>query len=59
MAMGLLIVRVVVGLALAAHGVQKLFGWFDGPGISSTAKDFARLGYRQRGAGRVPSAESE
>jgi putative oxidoreductase len=41
---GLLIIRVVVGLIVAAHGVQKLFGWLDGPGIKSTASDFARLG---------------
>lgn len=24
--------RVLVGAALAAHGAQKLFGWFEGPG---------------------------
>src|ERR1700704_3642912 len=43
---GLFIIRVVVGLTLAAHGVQMLFGWFDGPGIKSSAQGFARLGYR-------------
>jgi len=31
--MGLLILRVTVGLILAAHGSQKLFGWFGGPGL--------------------------
>jgi putative oxidoreductase len=36
MDLGLLILRVVVGLALAAHGSQKLFGWFDGPGLAGT-----------------------
>jgi putative oxidoreductase len=44
---GLFIIRVVVGLTLAAHGVQKLFGWLDGPGIRSTGHEFARLGYRR------------
>lgn len=32
-----LIVRLIVGLALAAHGAQKLFGWFGGPGLRGTA----------------------
>ena len=44
---GLFIIRVVVGLTLAAHGGQKLFGWLDGPGITSTAREFAGLGYRR------------
>ena len=36
MSIGLLIVRLVVGLTLAAHGAQKLFGWFGGGGIAGT-----------------------
>ena len=32
--LGLLIVRVVVGLTLAGHGAQKLFGWWGGSGMS-------------------------
>lgn len=35
-ALGLLIVRVVVGLVMAAHGAQKLFGWFGGYGVKGT-----------------------
>lgn len=31
--LGLLILRVVVGLVLIGHGSQKLFGWFGGPGF--------------------------
>ena len=34
---GLLILRVVLGLTLAAHGGQKLFGWFGGPGLKGTS----------------------
>src|SRR6266571_7683102 len=32
-ALALLILRVVVGLTLAGHGAQKVFGWFGGSGI--------------------------
>jgi putative oxidoreductase len=31
--LGLLVLRVAIGLVVAAHGSQKLFGWFGGPGI--------------------------
>jgi putative oxidoreductase len=33
---GILIVRLVVGLYVAGHGAQKLFGWFGGPGLGAT-----------------------
>jgi putative oxidoreductase len=32
----LLIGRVVLGLMMAAHGTQKLFGWFGGYGLNAT-----------------------
>ena len=43
---GLLLLRLVVGLAFAAHGTQKLFGWFGGDRLAGTAGFFASLGYR-------------
>jgi putative oxidoreductase len=50
---GLLIVRVAVGLMMAAHGTQKLFGWFGGYGLPKTGEFFAQLGFRP---GRVFAA---
>jgi putative oxidoreductase len=41
-----LAVRLVVGLAMAAHGSQKLFGWFGGYGLAGTGGFFEGLGFR-------------
>ncbi|WP_228566112.1 DoxX family protein [Nocardia sp. SYP-A9097] len=43
--LGLLILRVAVGLTMAAHGTQKLFGWFNGGGLTGTAAFFTSTGY--------------
>lgn len=43
---GLLVVRVVVGLLMAAHGSQKLLGWFGGHGIAGTGMFFETIGFR-------------
>jgi len=43
---GLLIVRLVFGLLMAAHGTQKLFGWFGGYGLAGTGGFFDSLGFR-------------
>ncbi|MEV0294588.1 DoxX family protein [Nocardia sp. NPDC050710] len=42
---GLLVLRVVFGGLLAAHGSQKLFGWFSGPGHDATTAMFDNMGY--------------
>jgi putative oxidoreductase len=42
---GLLLLRLAVGLTLAAHGTQKLFGWFGGRGLSATGQFFTVLGF--------------
>ncbi|OKK17479.1 DoxX family protein [Streptomyces sp. CB00455] len=42
---GLLLLRLVLGLTMAAHGSQKLFGWFGGGGISGTGRFFTASGY--------------
>ena len=46
MEIGLLILRLVVGLTVAAHGVQKLFGWFGGYSLAGTGGFFEKLGFR-------------
>ncbi|MET9963973.1 DoxX family membrane protein [Streptomyces sp. NPDC006326] len=42
---GLLLLRIVLGLIMAAHGSQKLFGWFGGGGIEGTGQFFTASGY--------------
>lgn len=42
---GLLVLRVVTGLAIASHGAQKLFGWFGGFGLKGTAGFFETIGF--------------
>jgi putative oxidoreductase len=42
---GLLIIRVVLGLTVAVHGAQKLFGWFGGGGLEGTGQFFTMSGY--------------
>ena len=42
---GLLMLRVIAGLAIASHGAQKLFGWFGGYGVKGTAGFFESLGF--------------
>src|SRR5919205_500863 len=41
----LLIGRVLVGLVFIAHGSQKLFGAFGGPGLSAFVQMLGPLGY--------------
>ena len=43
---GLALLRVVLGLMMAAHGAQKLFGWFGGYGLAAVSGYFESLGFR-------------
>ena len=42
---GLLILRLVFGLLFAAHGAQKLFGWFGGEGLAANNAGFEKMGF--------------
>ncbi len=43
---GLLAGRLVLGTLMAAHGAQKLLGWFGGHGLAGTGGFFESLGFR-------------
>lgn len=44
--LALFLIRAVVGSLLAGHGAQKLFGWFNGPGLEGTGGFMESLGLR-------------
>jgi Predicted membrane protein len=44
--LGLLILRLVVGLTLAGHGAQKAFGWWNGPGLAAWQGALSRMGFQ-------------
>ena len=41
---GLTVLRIFVGIIFAAHGSQKLFGWFGGNGLAGTAQWMESIG---------------
>lgn len=43
---GRLIARLAIGTLFAAHGAQKLFGWFGGPGIDGMAQGMEKMDMR-------------
>jgi putative oxidoreductase len=46
LSLALLVARVVIGLLMAAHGTQKLLGWFGGHGLRATGQFFEQMGFR-------------
>lgn len=42
---GALVLRIPVGVVLAGHGAQKLFGWFGGYGLEGTGQWLASIGF--------------
>jgi len=59
MDIGIFIVRVFFGLAIAAHGAQKLLGWFGGYGIKKTGGFFEGLGFHPGAAFAIAAGLSE
>jgi putative oxidoreductase len=47
---GLFLIRATAGLLMAAHGAQKLLGWFGGSSMAQWAADLERMGIRPAGA---------
>jgi putative oxidoreductase len=45
--MGLLFIRVALGAIFAVHGAQKIFGWFNGPGLDGFAEQLRQNGFEQ------------
>jgi len=45
-AIALLILRLGVGLTFAAHGAQKVFGWWGGPGFENWQGAIAHMGFQ-------------
>ena len=44
--LALLLTRAALGGSIAAHGAQKLFGWFGGPGIDAASQMMHGLGFQ-------------
>ena len=46
MSYGLLLLRVVIGVLILAHGLQKTFGWWNGPGPKGLRGWLESMGFR-------------
>jgi putative oxidoreductase len=44
--LALFVIRIVSGLLVAGHGSQKLFGWFEGPGLKNWSAATESMGMK-------------
>jgi putative oxidoreductase len=59
LSIGLLLVRIVIGLIMAAHGASKLLGWFGGYGLRGTGQFFEQIGFQPGPAFAAAASISE
>lgn len=59
LSIGLLVVRLVIGFMMAAHGASKLLGWFGGYGLRGTGEFFVQLGFQPGPAFAAAASLSE
>jgi putative oxidoreductase len=57
--LGLLLLRVAIGLTFAAHGAQKAFGWWAGAGWNGWQGAMLRMGFRPPAAFAAASIGAE
>jgi putative oxidoreductase len=45
LSIGVLLLRLAIGIPMAGHGAQKLLGWFGGYGLTTTGGFMAQMGF--------------
>jgi putative oxidoreductase len=44
--LGLLVLRLAIGITFAGHGAQKAFGWWNGPGLAGWRGAIGHMGFQ-------------
>lgn len=57
--LGLLVLRLATGGLLSGHGSQKIFGWFNGPGLKGTAAWLESMGMQPGAPWAAAASASE